>query len=87
MLLPLGASLLTGVLGILGPPQGLSVLAHFFALAPIDFVFGVPVPLPCWAALFPPLGGWLLAIIAPFPEFVVEYGLPRYVTGTSYTVH
>jgi hypothetical protein len=85
MLLPPGARLASGIFGMFGPPQGLSVLAHFLALAPIDFLFGVPVPLPRFAA------AWLefltLAIGTPFPEPVVKTGLSWYITSTSYDIH
>jgi hypothetical protein len=79
--LPLGAPFGRTNLGKIDP-QGLSVLAHFFALAPIDFVLGVPVRLPLGVSPY-------AIVVSPFrcPKSVVEYGLARRITCSSYTPH
>ena len=61
-------------------PQGLSVRANFLALAPIDFVFGLPVCLP--------LGVSPYAIIAPFlcSQTIVDFRLARYICCATHTV-
>lgn len=62
-------------------PHGLSVRANFLALAPIDFLFGLPVSLPFGVSPY--------AIIAPFldPQAIVDSWLAGHISCAGNTVH